>query len=1191
MKLSRASSFLLLSLLLLAVLSSSQQQVRGDVIYIRPQGDGNCPPNQPCQTLMRYVNTPRLVGSNVTLVMLPGNHDLSAQLSVSQVATFIMVASYNDTSSPTVTCSGSGRMVLNDIQDVRVIRVTFVRCGGNTVDSVDNLLLENSHFMGATPLSLANDTRGAWTVTLSTNLTMKNCTFMENIAIGTFEKGGAMSIDGVKNLIVQGCSFMNNQVFRDSNGAGGALAVTAMDSKLNITECVFKNNRVNGSKGDGGALYINIRNSAVTITGCTISGNQISNSKSKGGAVYIDAKNSTSIVSQSLFENNQLREERGDGGALFIDSEINSTNMIRECTFMNNQVEGSFSTGGAVYISGKTTTQNMVHLCTFDSNLVDGDHGVGGSIVIRGIKDSTNFVSMCTFTNNQISGTQGDGGALFVGGERGSKTTVSMCTFTNNHINALFGDGGALFISSISNSSSTVDMCLFVSNQISGSHGAGGAMFVRAIGNSATLVGDSTFRNNQINNSNCNGGAVSITITDSTGTVNTSYFSNNQINRLFGKGGALSINSGSTNSTSSKSVNGCTFTNNQVNGSHSDGGALYINVGHGNTMINASTFTNNWATGREAFGDGGAVYARASSQVTVLGSTFRSNGANSSFGLGGAIYVDSPIVELRECGFTDNQANEYGGAVYVRRRSSPGEITVFGCQFSDNRREAIYGSDMRAISVNRSSFIRNTNGRAAIYVAINSHDLATSSELESWVLISESTFNGNDGAIESTNIKQITISSTFTNHTRNQKVLKFQGTGLSDNKVVIKQCNFNNNKGGVIYNHNMSILVNETTFIKNTIGSEAFGIVYVSGYNANVTFSNSLFSTNQATVCGILRQTATQCTDAQCRINLISNTFTNNTATGFYLGGGVGCFENALVTIVNTTFKGNTVSNNGGVFNVNTSTINIVTSTFTNNSALNSGGVAHIVNSAVTTMGVTFDHNMASRIGGTISLDNSNLTAVSTTFLNSHAGSNGGLLYAFSSSNAPKRTLIEISQSRLSENIAAIEGGILYAQNCIIDVVMERNCLNFSNATENGTFATIYNTILSVMANSNTATPGGNIYACNGSEITGSITQSSGSSCTNYDLGNNEIGTIVNQEELAECFDSLEMISDQSNNTSNVHPAIIASLSICGILILLIILVAVIVGIVIKRIKAKRITKSPLSSTFMLQGKFRCSVA
>jgi predicted outer membrane repeat protein len=1132
---------------------------------------------------MQYANNPR---SNVTLVMLPGNHDLSVQLSVSQAPTFNMVAFYNVTSSPTITCSGSGRLVLNDIQDVKVIRLTFVRCGGNTADSVDNLLLENSHFMGATQQE--NDTRGAWIVTMSTNLTMINCTFTNNIATGIFGTGGAMNIDGIKNLTVQGCTFTNNQVSRDSSGAGGALAITAaVDSTLNISECAFKNNQVNGPRGLGGALSIIVRNSAVTITGCTISSNQISDSRGQGGAVYIGARNSRSMISLTLFENNQLREERSEGGALFIDSETNSTNIISECTFVNNQVEGNFGTGGAMHISGKNTTQNTIRLCSFISNLVAGDNGIGGSVIIRGIENSSNFVSECTFTNNGISSTQGDGGALFVGSERNSKSTISICTFTSNHINASFGDGGALFVSSASNSSSTVNMCLFIGNLINGSRGAGGAMFVRAVEKSAIFVGDCTFRNNKISDSNCNGGAVSITITDSAGTVNTCSFLNNQVNGPFGQGGALSINSGSTNSIGS--VNGCTFSNNQVNGTHSDGGALYINAGHGHTMINESTFTNNWATGREPFGDGGAVYAIALSRVTVQGSTFRSNGANSSSGLGGALYVDLPIIDLKECEFTNNQANEQGGAVYVRRRSSPGEIRVFGCQYSENTKEAIYGSDIRAISVNQSSFIRNINGRAAIYVAINTRNLATSSELESQVLVSESTFNGNDGAIESTNIKQISISSTFTNHTRNQRVLKFQGTGLSNNKAVITQCIFDNNKGGVIYNHNMSILVNESTFIKNTIDSEAEGIVYITGYNTNVTFSNSLFSTNRATVCGILRQTATQW-DTQCGINFISNTFSNNTATGYFLGGGVGCFENAIVTIVSNTFNNNTANNNGGVFNVNTSTVNIITSTFTNNSALNSGGVAHIVNSAMTTMDTTFDHNMASRIGGTISLDNSNLTAVSTTFLNSNAGSNGGLLYAFSSSSPPKRTLIEISQSRLSETVAAIGGGILYAQNCIIDVAMERNCLNFSNATENGTLAAIFNTTLSVAANSNSATPGGNVYICNGSRITGSITQSSEGRCTNYDIANDEIGTIVNQEEIATCFGDLESISEREN-TSNVHPAIIASLSICGILILSITLVALIVGIVIKRKKTKRIAKSPINSTFMLQGKIKFLLA
>ena len=1186
-------------LLLLFQAAYQLQHVCGDIIYITPQRDTICPPGESCQTLMQYVNS-LSISSNITLVMLSGNHNLSAQLSITQIATFRMVATFNNTSPSTVICSESGQLVLSDIQYVKISGLMFVRCGGNTADSVDNLLLENSLFMGAIPQEV--DARGAWTITTSTSLTMKNCTFTDNIATGTFGKGGAMNINGIKNLTVQSCTFTSNQITRDSSGEGGALAVTAVDSTLNISECTFRNNGVNGSKGNGGALFIDIRNSAVAVTGCTFANNQINDSKGQGGAVYISARNSTSTVSQTFFENNQLREERGEGGALYINSKTNLTNMVSECTFMNNQVEGNFSTGGAVHISGTNTT-NTVYQCTFISNLVDGAHGIGGGAFIRGISNSTNFVSESTFTNNRISKTQGDGGALFVGGERNSKSTISMCLFRNNQIKASFGDGGALFVSSISDSSSTVNLCEFVSNQISGPHGAGGALFVRGTGNSAAFVDDCFFMNNRINNSNSNGGAVSITISNSTGTVSTCTFTNNQINGPFEQGGALSINSGSDSTNSTSFVNGCTFFNNKVNGTHSDGGALYINAGLGHTMIKECNFTNNWAGGHEPFGDGGAVYALASSHVTVQGCTFNTNGANSSFGLGGALYVRSPLINLKKCEFTNNQANENGGVVYVRGQSSLVEMTIFGCLFSENRREAIYGSDIRAITVNQSTFTGNINGRAAIYAAINVRSLTTSSKIESQVIVSESTFISNDGAIESTNIHRININScTFTNHTRKLRVLKFQGTGLSDNHVMIKQCTFNDNKGGVIYSHNISISANETTFIKNTVDSGAEGIVYVAGYNANVTFSNSEFSTNMATVCGVLRQTATRCTHSekvtQCGVSLFSNTFSNNTATGYYLGGGVGCFENAIITIMKTRFSNNTANNNGGVFNINTSSISIVESTLTNNSALNSGGVAHIVNSAITTVDVTFNHNTASSIGGTISLDNSNLTAVRTTFLNSIAGSNGGLLYAFSSS-PPKRTRIEVSQSRLYENTAAIRGGILYAQNCIIDVIMERNCFDFGNTTENGTLAAISNTSLLVTANSNTATQGGNIRACNGSTITGSITlngnsncssdsctQVSGSSCINYNIADNEIGRIVNREEFAACSGE---ISSERESGNAMLPVIIASISIiCVILIFLIASVAVIVGI-IKWKKAKRSLKSPSSSTFMLQGKYPIS--
>ena len=51
----------------------------------------------------------------------------------------------------------------------------------------------------------------------------------------------------------------------------------------------------------------------------------------------------------------------------------------------------------------------------------------------------------------------------------------------------------------------------------------------------------------------------------------------------------------------------------------------------------------------------------------------------------------------------------------------------------------------------------------------------------------------------------------------------------------------------------------------------------------------------------------------------------------------------------------------------------------------------------------------------------------------------------------------------------------LYAQNSIVDIILERNCMDFSNDTENGMLAVISNTMLKIMYdyNNNIATPGG----------------------------------------------------------------------------------------------------------------------
>ena len=1094
---------------LLLLLFQIYHQAHCEVIYIRLPRDTVCP-FQPCQTLMQYVNSPS-ISSNTTLVMSSGNHVLSAQLSVEEKVNFTMVAS-PDASPSIVTCSGLGKLALNTILDAKISGLSFVGCGGNTAESVDNFMLQDSNFMDGL-FNILVDAGGAWLVSGSTYVVMKNSTFTDNRATGIFRsgEGGAIAIRDAKNLIIERCTFSNNQVTGDSRSEGGALSITATNSVSTIIGCTFSNNHVNGSRGSGGALYIDIRNSSVTIKGCTFNNNQINGSRGEGGAIFITTRNSTSTISQSTFTSNQLKERRGEGGALYISASTNSTSVVSECTFMDNQVDGDFSSGGAVYISGTANSISTVYVCTFTNNQVGGSHGDGGALVVRGTTNSTNSVSECTFTDNQINDSHGNGGALYVSGTTDSISTISVCTFVNNQINESHGEGGALYASSTSNSSSTVSTCTFVKNQINGSHGEGGALFISGIRNSTTFVGECTFMNNQVNNSHGDGGALLLSDTsNSTGTVSACTFINNQINGPFGAGGALSVSS-TRNSTSTISV--CTFINNQVNGSHGEGGALHVSAGDQYATINGCNFTNNQAVG--SFGEGGALYVLTSLNLTVERCIFDTNMAIASSGQGGALYVRSPVVNLKGCNFINNEANENGGAVYVNGQPSLGEMTVFQCQFSRSRGEAIYGENLREISIHQSTFTNNLNGRVAIHVSVSSRSLATIQDLTSQILVVQSAFAGNDGALESTNIKQISIhGSNFTNQTGNLRVLQFQGIGVSDSSIFINNCNFKHNKGGVIYGHNMSISIHESTFVENIIK--------------------------------------------------------------------------------NNSFSRNTANYNGGIFNANTCTIDIVESTFTNNSALNYGGVAHAVNSAITIMDSVFNHNMAISSGGLFSLENSNITADDTTFLNNKAGTNGGVVYAYSS-HIKHTTFIQISKSRLSENVA-LKGGIVYAQDNIIEVVFERNCLDFSNATVNGAFAAIWNATFSFTANNNAATEGGDIYACNGSVIitqggvninvnndclSDNCTQSDGNACKTYDLVETQNGRIINQEAIATCSVDFDSESDKTR----VYTAIIVSLSICGILILLTALVTV-MAILVKCKKVKKNSKSISSSNFTLQGKY-----
>jgi len=110
------------------------------------------------------------------------------------------------------------------------------------------------------------------------------------------ESGGAIFIDGVKNVNVTNSRFMNNKAGK----LGGAIGIRNGDF-IHILNSQFMSN----SAKYGGAACLNANN--VAIDKCEFRNNSVDddNLNAAGGAIYNDGKNLT--ISNSLFLNNKAQ--------------------------------------------------------------------------------------------------------------------------------------------------------------------------------------------------------------------------------------------------------------------------------------------------------------------------------------------------------------------------------------------------------------------------------------------------------------------------------------------------------------------------------------------------------------------------------------------------------------------------------------------------------------------------------------------------------------------------------------------------------------------------------------------------------------------------------------------------------------------------------------------------------------------
>ena len=369
--------------------------------------------------------------------------------------------------------------------------------------------------------------------------------------------------------------------------------------------------------------------------------------------------------------------------------------------------EGTYSPGGGDGDSFYVT--NNVIFGGFQSGDSFGDRDPVNNVTILDGANKNTHVVECSQDNTAVidgftiqdgdadgTGVEDDGAAIYL---FEGDLVVSNCVFTGNSADA---QGGAVWIASADTPSPRFVNCTFESNTAVGNRG--GAVYLES-GQGSPIFSNCTFEANTAGDSvDERGGAI---YGEDGGTlyVIDSMFTNNG---AFDEGGAIGL-AGDAGGLTLEAWN-TEFWNNTGDDA---GGAIYMSSYGSGHVISNCVFSGNIATN-----NGGAIFGQNLEGITIYGTSFPTNRANSTGGglrLGLRSGFDAVI---DNCQFTNNNvaAGTHGGAVYFEGSSSGLTITnshFEGCSTGSNSDGgAVYVFNGGSLYLTDTVFTNCTAGRS-----------------------------------------------------------------------------------------------------------------------------------------------------------------------------------------------------------------------------------------------------------------------------------------------------------------------------------------------------------------------------------------------------------------------------------------------------------------------------------------------
>ena len=746
----------------------------GKELYITPSPRLPCP-QQPCFTITQFFSSiENILSSKITLVFLPGSHNLQSEQVIGNINELHLL-SLSDFPSEraSMLCGPAAKLLIENIHLVHLSHLDVIRCSGNKIESVQQLIINSSTFCGL------QDMNGTAFELVHTNAKIINSSFLFN-NYGSYR--GPIGL--LQFLRLQG---QTSQQFVYAL-VGAALIINS--SNVSIVESIFEGNTAE----IGGAIFG--KNSGIIITNSTFINNHAFGSSDLcfGGAIFIEnapydptaaftSRASIVLVNTNFLNNTSIFE----GGALV--TFINQAEILK-CRFITN----SALLGGVMMAAKCNVT---IHESYFNLNFAYGggsnfnDESVISTIKHLFYKDITDL---------------GNGGVLFV-----SNLTNLTITGSIFHENSAELNGGVIAIGQACGL--VILLCQFSNNMAS----RGGVVFADVQSNVTIL--DSNFNHNTAYES---GGVVSIQDGTTLNIENTSYSDN-----AAHVGGVL-LQKQNTMAL----VNNSEFHNNFA----TDVGGVFASIQSETHLWNSKFINNRALINAEGIGDaelqsivsiinssvynstsdlGGAVYTIGYCYVYIEKSWFdscKAFKAGDTFAI-----VLSYELTIRDCEFDNNTAEHFdGGAVYVSNYSY---TFIDGSQFSMNKaaRGAISLVTSANAAISNCNFSENSatlNG-GAIYLNTGSKVLLTQT-------IFDSNSAGMGGAINvEVNAKAKIKESTFIGNTASS----FGGTLFFYKSEYILISNTQIFKS--IANIGIVYLLESTVQAENVVIKNNFGSVYM----------------------------------------------------------------------------------------------------------------------------------------------------------------------------------------------------------------------------------------------------------------------------------------------------------------------------------------------------------------------------